>query len=210
MDANKIRRYIIVAILVVVAVHFVYVMYIQEEETPQATPDSVQKEKKIKLPQPAIASEWLEFIDQQKKYRIRYPDSWQMNDHTTRTTGSGLIRADFSDGELAGFQVRVQSGVTQDLETFADTYITQFMQDMQDRWKGEIGEIDRAFEKMGRHEGFRAALMHKRPDGKKWFLKQFLWKRGDEVYIFQCGALSGYIHIYEPMFDKVAGSFTLL
>lgn len=207
MDANKIRRYIILAILVVVVGHFIYVMFIQKNPVPTTAPTTPEPKESVSTPQPSMASDWPEFIDQQRKFRIRYPGTWEFQDHSP---ADGLIRADINDGDMAGIQVRVQTGITQDLETFANIYIEQFKQDMLSHWQGELGEIDRAFEKMGRHEGFRCALMHKRPDGKKWFLKQFLWKRGDTVYIFQCGALSGYIHFYEPMFDKMAGSFTLL
>jgi hypothetical protein len=205
--STKIRIVLIVVVVVAAVLNFIYLSRKEDQQLiePPIEPDTtIVKTKPVKV---KPVKEWIWFIDKKEKYRFRFPGNWQFNDYST---GDRLIRADINDGELAGLQVRVQTNVKQDFNAFVEAYLNQFMDDMASHWKGPIDVIDQKFERIGKHEGFRAALVLKRQDGQKWFLKEFLWKRGEKVVIFQAGALSGWVHIYEPLFDKIAGSFSFL
>lgn len=207
IDAKKIRGILIVLVVLAALYNFFYLSR-QKNRQSQETPPAASSTETKKAEEPIKeVKEWKIFRDDTEHIQLHYPSHWGINDYSGKNQ---LIRADLSDGSRAGLQVRVQNDVQTDLENFAQSYLEQFMTDMKKHWKGDIGVIDRGFEQIGKHRGFRALLVQTRPDGQKWFLKEFIWKQDGKVVIFQAGARSGMIHIYEPLFDKIAGSFTFL
>ncbi|MCP4218722.1 MAG: hypothetical protein GY765_29090 [bacterium] len=204
MNKNIIRGFLIVAAVAAV----IFNLYMRQKSTndnkPHARKDLTLEEPKPTRTQP-IKITWKTYMDKQEHFQMRYPEHWKLKEYDA---SSKLLRADFSDGDSAGVQVRVENGVSQDLQAFSKIYLAQFKKEMVKHWKGEIGIMDSKFEQMGTHDGFRVALVLKRGDGQKWFLKQYLWRKDDKAYIFQAGSLFNQIQIYEPLFDKIAGSFT--
>jgi hypothetical protein len=207
IDAKKIRGILIVLVVLAALYNFFYLsrQKTKQQTTPTGTAAGGEATETIKPVK--NVKEWKIFRDESENIQLSYPSHWELIDHSSEDQ---LIRADLSDGKWAGLQVRVQKNVQEDLEQFAETYLEQFMSDMKNHWKGDIGVIDRGFDQIGKHRGFRALLVLNRGDGQKWLLKEFIWKKQDKTVIFQAGAQSGLIYIYEPLFDKIAGSFTFL
>jgi hypothetical protein len=207
IDAKTIRGVLIVLVILAALYNFFDLSRQKKEQqiVPAAaapageTTEAAEPVKDVK--------KWYIFRDETENIQLHYPSHWEIRDHSAKDQ---LIRADLSDGKQAGLQVRVQKNVQTDLESFAQSYLEQFIADMKNHWKGDIGVIEQRVEQIGKHRGFRALLVLNRGDGQKWLLKEFIWKRDEKVVIFQAGARSGVIHIYEPLFDKIAGSFTFL
>jgi hypothetical protein len=140
-------------------------------------------------------------------YRIQYPAHWKLDDHTR---ADRLIRADISTGKVAGVQIRIEKGIAVDFPRYVDTYIERFKSDMTGHWGGDVTETDRRFEAIGAHEGCRISLILKRGDGQEWFFKEYLWPRGDWVYIIQAGTELDSRRENEPILDAMAASFELV
>lgn len=205
MNAQKIRRYLIIVILIIATGNFVYQMYLKKAPSKPAASRESFKSAPISA-KPTPPSSMITFTDRTYGYSFNYPDSWTLADHSG---SNALIRADITDKNLGGLQVRVQKNNQLPLSTFAGQYLENYRKEMLDHWKGDIGMIGQGVEKIGKHEGFQTAMIHNRPDNSKWFLKLFIWLKNDNAFIFQCGAQSGQIHVFEPLFDRCAGSFSI-
>jgi hypothetical protein len=207
INAKTIRGVLIVLVILAALYNFFFLSRQKTEQQREpvgatAGSETTETEEPIK-----DVKAWKIFRDETENIQLYYPSHWEIRDHSDKDQ---LIRADLSDGKRAGLQVRVQKNVQADLNDFAESYLEKFMTDMENHWKGDIGVIDRGFGQIGKHRGFRALLVLNRGDGQKWLLKEFIWKQDEKVVIFQAGARSSVIHIYEPLFDKIAGSFTFL
>ncbi len=204
MKADKIRPILLILAAFAAMFHF-YVQSRSNKERADAKAKIAQAKKQAIKTKPVI--KWAVFKDKNEDFQLKYPAHWQIEDHSDKDQ---LVRADISKDKTAGVQVRVQKNMKQEFKAFTASYLDHFTDDMTGHWKGTTTLISSKFEKIGTHHGFSAALVLKRGDGQKWFLKQFLWNKGDKVYILQSGAEYNKVHIYEPLFDKIAGSFKLL
>ena len=98
-------------------------------------------------------ADWLKFIDESGDYSVLYPANWELEDHSYKNE---MIRADLSQNGHTGVQIRIINARNDELENFAEVYLSNFMEEMIDYWQGEIREVDRSFTYMGDNYGCRS------------------------------------------------------
>jgi len=147
------------------------------------------------------------FRDTAEDYLIRYPRDWILKDNTSM---GHMIRADITKDKNTGLQIRVHKTVSSDFHRYVDLYVMQFIEDMKEHWKGSLRETGRRFEEIGTSSGCLVTMEFERGDGTKWFFKQYLWPRKDDVYILQCGTPLESRLENEPMLDRIAATFEFL
>ncbi|MFC1850531.1 hypothetical protein ACFL27_10100 [candidate division CSSED10-310 bacterium] len=148
--------------------------------------------------------DWRIFRDRPGHYQIHYPGSWKLVDNSTRKQ---MIRADLNRDQTTGIQIRFYTSSRVTFKLFVDWYVKQFMTDMQKHWRGSMTEIERTYGFIGSHEGCSVSLILKRSDGQQWFLKQYLWPRGKNVVVFQCGTKFNLRAENEQTLDEIAQTF---
>ncbi len=205
MNVNMMRRLLILAALVGAAIFFVtnYRFGGGDKNIPLESP----KPKPVKKQQRKPKLKWQTFIDKDGGYRLKYPQHWKVEDHSTM---GEPVRADIGDGTSAALEVRIEKTTGQNFKTYIDHYLEKFRADTVKRSGGGIGLLEHKFERIGTHDGYVAAMVLKKDNGEKWFFKQFLWNRGSVVCIFRMDCDYGMMFRYEPLLDGIAGSFKWL
>ena len=135
-------------------------------------------------------------------YRLRYPAGWRVERH-----GGGLIRADIvSPDGGSGVQVRLRDLGDADPGSFARRHLDRFAADMVGHWQGRLEPLGRDRVRVGGGELFEAAMIHHRPDGSAWLLKEYLWFADEGVVILQAGTPLASRTRVEPLLDGIAMS----
>lgn len=149
----------------------------------------------------------LRFQDERWNYAVDYPTDWQLADHSS---SSEMIRADIHRDNTVGIQIRVVRRGSSSFESFVETYIGRFIEDMTSHWQGTLSEHSKNFDRIGRHEGCEVRMVLLRGDGQRWLLKQYLWpvpNDADAVVVFQCGSSQTDQILNEQYLDTIARSF---
>jgi len=143
-------------------------------------------------------------VDEREGYTVDVPDGWRVKDGTS---GTHMIRADLTHG-TTGVQIRVLNAAgASSVEAYMPGHVERFSHDMLSHWGGDIDVLRQECGTIGRHHGCKAALVHRRPDGKAWFLVQYVWVRGGRAYVMQAGSPNDERAMWEPVLDSVAASF---
>jgi hypothetical protein len=146
------------------------------------------------------------FIDLRHGYRIAFPSSWALADHTR---GNRMIRADISEGKTAGVQIRVVGTGEESFVEFADRYARSFRDDMLSHWGGTMEELDRGSRSLGANRGFCVSFHARRGQGGQWLLLNCLVPSGNNTIVFQCGAPFEDRRSYEELFEAIVPSLEL-
>lgn len=150
---------------------------------------------------------WLKFIDESGDYSILYPANWELEDNSFRNE---MIRADISQDYHTGVQIRKINTRNSDLKDFAESYISNFMDEMQDYWRGEIREVNRTFTYMGENYGCRSEIVMTKANGEEWLFLEYIWLREGYALAFQCGTKLDKRSDQVPQLDQIAASLEFL
>jgi len=149
-------------------------------------------------------ADFIVFQDDAENYLIRYPHDWSLEDSTS---GGHMIRADITKDQSTGLQIRIHRAVSSDVHRYVASHVEQFLEDMKAHWKGSIHETGRHYGEIGTNSGCRVTMVFERSDGTNWFFKQYLWPRGDEVVLLQCGTPLESQLENEPILDRISATF---
>ncbi len=150
---------------------------------------------------------WLKFIDESGEYSLLYPADWELEDRSFRDE---MIRADISKNGHSGVQIRMMNASTSDLANFSESYIADFMEEMQGYWQGEIREIDRSYASIGVNYGCRSEISMKKGNGEEWLFLEYIWLHNDYALAFQCGTKLEKRSEQVPQIDQIAASLIFL
>ena len=142
------------------------------------------------------------FVDE--GYHFDYPAELRLQDHS----GSrGLIRADVTLDEQAGFQVRVmERGGSDTFDDWVTAYQTRFMDEMQGHHGGEIREVGRSCDGVAAGQPCKLRMWLTRGDGQEWLLLEYIWPMASRVLVFQGGCPFQDSQHHERVFDAVAAT----
>ena len=144
------------------------------------------------------------FHDQGGGYQIQHPSNWTLDD---KTSVSQMIRANISQGDTVGLQIRMYDDVKEEFDEYVDWYADHFIEDMQGHWGGEMFLVGREDRLIGKHLGCQVSYTLNRRDGGKWFFKHYLWPQARRVIVLQCGTPVELRQQNEPVLDTIAETF---
>ena len=164
-----------------------------------------QEKKTTFANKPTQTDEKILFTDNYAGYSLLFPNYWKIDDHSN---SKNMIRADIYKDNLVGFQIRMYKA--KNFRLFTDSYISQFLTDMQNHWKGTIKEEKREFYGKLNHESCKAWIYAEKQNGENWFFKEYLFQNNDKIIAFQSGIYLSYKDTYETELDKIAESFKFI
>lgn len=145
--------------------------------------------------------------DRQSGYRLKYPADWKGRVFTNSTN---LIKAEVTKGSGdTGLQVRVYEKVNKSLASFGSWFVTDMTGQMENHWGGKMNLLDKKALPMGKQNALVITFRFDRKDGKKYFFKEYLWKKGNRIYLIQSGTPYQDRSRAEPILDGIAGSFEI-
>lgn len=154
---------------------------------------------------PGFCTKFRDFTDIKWGYKTKYPVTWTARSMPNSTD---LVKADFSSrNRKGGVQVRIYPNTGGDFDKFCKWYVAQFVKDMQKQWGGSITVLRQRKCKIGRNEGYLVDYDFKRGDGKRFYLINHIWPRGDKVYLFQSGCPFDSKGSFESLVTEMANDF---
>jgi len=174
------------------------------KKDPADYPDQVGIEDNVYITE---NDNWLRFQDEDGYYSVQYPFDWELEDHSFKNE---MIRADISREAHTGIQIRIIRKSSTDLVEFTESYINQFMNEMESHWKGSIEEIERSFKYIDGNYGCKSSIIFEREDGENWLFIEYIWLRNSYTLVFQCGTKLELRSVKEPILDKIAASLEFL
>jgi hypothetical protein len=116
-------------------------------------------------------------------YTVAVPAGWDVQEHFQE---GALIRADLTNGDDMGIQIRLTDVSLSNFSTTSQILITDYADDMSSHQGGDFTEIGRDAPVAG-DEAITARFHASRADGQQWYLQISLVRRGILLVMFQCG-----------------------
>jgi hypothetical protein len=142
-----------------------------------------------------------DYVDKKNNFSLRYPESWTVKGNPDSVN---LIKADLlSADKKSGMQIRIYKNHYPSFSQFADWYREQFQREVSPCLLLTSHEHS-----IAGHPGYAFSFDGRKRNG--YFLKSILLFDQDTVFVFQCGCRYFQKDLYEPLFDRIAASFTRL
>jgi len=148
-----------------------------------------------------------EIRDKKNGYILKYPARWKARENPNSTN---LIKASIDKDGETGLQVRIYRNKSGNFKKFAEWYVKDTIRQMEGHWGGKMRIIQKGYRRIGKNKGFAVSFDLKRKDGRRYFLKQYMWPRGKKVYLIQSGTPYNKKTTIEPTLDSIANSFDFL
>lgn len=145
-------------------------------------------------------------IDNINGYSFEYPDQWKAKKFPN---SKNLIKGEINKNNNTGMQIRVYPS-KEDFREFVQDYVNDFMQQMQKHWSGQMVIISKEYTIVSGYDCFVVSFDFTRKDKKRWFFKQYLWPRDNDVLIIQSGTTYQLRSLNEPLIDEVAKSLKFI
>jgi len=148
--------------------------------------------------------EWRIFEDETGGYKIKYPADWLIE---SKVEKDEMIRADIAQGQRAGLQIRKTEYKSDNFNSFLDSYLDKFKDEMTSHWKGEFSDEQRSVENRIDHNFSRITFRFTTTNGAEWVFIEYIWQKDTTVIAFQCGLEYDSKDKYLPVFDSISDSF---
>lgn len=137
-------------------------------------------------------------------FKFSYPSTWKGK---TIPSSTDLVKGSINKDNKTGMQIRLYANRKGNFKSFVNWYVKDFIKQMEGHWGGKIKIVGKSYKKIGKHDGCTISLDFKRADNKRYFFKQYLWPKGNKVYVIQSGTPYSLRYANEPAMDSIAESF---
>lgn len=149
------------------------------------------------------AENYAKFEDAINKYILEYPSSWEL----IKTPNSkNLIKAQINQTKQSGVQVRIYNN-NKPFNEFLDWYIKDYKNQMLGHHSGTMVVLSEKATQPNELKSYNYTVNFTNNKNQQWFIKQYLWPRGNKVYLMQCGTEYAKKDAFEKTIDNIAGSF---
>lgn len=138
------------------------------------------------------------------KYSLEYPSNWGVN----KTPNSkDLIKAHINKNNDSGVQIRLYNSNNKNFNDFIKWYKNDYKKQMLNHHGGTIILLSEKISQPNQPKSFSYTIQFTNKKNEQWFIKQYLWPRGNKVYLMQGGTQYSDKDSFEYAIDNIARSF---
>lgn len=149
------------------------------------------------------AKTYTTLLDTVNKYSLQYPYNWSV---IKTPLSKNLIKAHINKDNNSGIQIRIYKN-NKSFNDFLKWYKKDYQTQMLGHHGGSIVLLSEKHSKPNEPKSYNYAINFSNKQNQQWYIKQYLWPRGNQVYLMQCG--TEYINkdSFEKSIDAIANSF---
>lgn len=142
--------------------------------------------------------------DNINSYSLKFPSSWGIK----KTPNSkDLIKAHINKDNDSGVQIRIYNSINSSFNEFIKWYKNDYKKQMLGHHGGSIILLSEKTSSPNEPKSFRYTIQFTNNKNEQWFIKQYLWPRGNKVYLMQGGTQYSNKDRFENAIDNIANSF---